>query len=172
MNLQKMKNNTTNPKQFRCCFTGHRPEKLYNSPEHIKELLKDAIEKTIADGYYVFISGMARGVDLWAAELVIEEKKRNPSIKLMCVSPYFGFEKKWNFRDQLTYNYVIKNADYVKYLSDHYSRYCFHTRNTFMVNNCNRVIAAFNGERGGTYNTINYAKNKNLEIINILNHPD
>lgn len=168
-----MENNTTaNPKDFRCCFTGHRPEKLHNSPEHIKELLKKAIEDAISCGYYVFISGMARGVDLWAAELVIEEKKHNPAIKLMCVSPYSGFEKKWSFRDQLEYNYVLRNADYIKYLNSHYTRYCFHTRNTYMVDNSSRIIAAFNGEKGGTYNTINYAKSKNLEIVNILKYPD
>ena len=37
-----------------------------------------------------------------------------------------------------------------------------------MVDTSNRVIAVFNGEKGGTLNTINYAKRKNVEVINLL----
>lgn len=35
----------------RCCFTGHRPEKLSNSEGEVKALLEKAIDNTIADGY-------------------------------------------------------------------------------------------------------------------------
>lgn len=48
-------------------FTGHRPEKLLSSEEVVKEELEQAIRQTITDGFTVFLSGMARGVDLWAA---------------------------------------------------------------------------------------------------------
>ena len=57
-----------------CCFTGHRPEKLGMSETDVKKLLKAEIKKAIDFGYCVFVSGMSRGVDLWAAELVLEEK--------------------------------------------------------------------------------------------------
>jgi uncharacterized phage-like protein YoqJ len=36
----------------------------------IKEALEHEIGAAISDGFYTFISGMARGVDLWAANLV------------------------------------------------------------------------------------------------------
>lgn len=54
----------------RCCFTGHRPEKLTADPEAIKASLAAEIDAAIVDGITVFITGMARGVDMWAAELV------------------------------------------------------------------------------------------------------
>ena len=47
----------------RCCFTGHRPEKLYRSEIAIRADLDQAIRKAITDGFTVFITGMARGVD-------------------------------------------------------------------------------------------------------------
>ena len=47
----------------RCCFTGHRPEKLSGSEQYIKKELEAAIRQAIRDGFVTFISGMARGVD-------------------------------------------------------------------------------------------------------------
>ena len=61
-----------NKKNFRCCFTGHRPNKLVYSEDEIKSLLEKAIEKAISYGYVTFITGMAQGTDIWAAEIVIE----------------------------------------------------------------------------------------------------
>lgn len=49
------------------CFTGHRPEKLTASKDAVIHTLENAIEQAYQDGYRIFISGMARGVALWAA---------------------------------------------------------------------------------------------------------
>ncbi len=49
-------------RRHRCCFTGHRPEKLGAPEAEIKAALTSAIRAAIPDGYSVFISGMARGV--------------------------------------------------------------------------------------------------------------
>mgnify|MGYP003312113691 CR=1 FL=1 len=63
-------------KENSCCFTGHRPEKLSMSEGKVKSALLQEIMKSINDGYNVFISGMARGVDMWAAEIVLELKDK------------------------------------------------------------------------------------------------
>ena len=152
----------------RVCFTGHRPEKLNVSEKEVKDRLKTAIRQAIADGFTTFISGMARGVDMWAAEIVIEERKKNSDIKLVCASPYEGFEKLWSFIEKHRYNSIMKKADCVKYVCEHYSRSCFQIRNVWMVDHSARVIAAYNGESGGTKNTIRYATSKNVEVYNIL----
>lgn len=77
----------------RVCFTGHRPEKL-NQPEKvvIAELEK-AIRQAVADGFTTFISGMARGVDIWAAETVLRLRSDGAPIRLICASPFEGFER-------------------------------------------------------------------------------
>lgn len=80
-------------RKTRVCFTGHRPEKII-TPEHtIKEKLKEEIIKAINEGYFVFISGMARGVDIWAAEIALQLRSNGYAIKLICALPYEGFEK-------------------------------------------------------------------------------
>ena len=79
-----MNDSKSDLKRHRCCFTGHRPEKLGISETRAKVLLKSAIQQAISDGYVTFISGMARGIDLWAAEIVIEEREKNSNIHLVC----------------------------------------------------------------------------------------
>lgn len=49
----------------RVCFTGHRPEKLNKSEAEIVASLEREIRAAITDGFQTFISGMARGVDIW-----------------------------------------------------------------------------------------------------------
>ena len=46
----------------RCCFTGHRPEKINLSQKVIMSALEEEIRRAYADGFYVFISGMATAV--------------------------------------------------------------------------------------------------------------
>ncbi len=151
-----------------CCFTGHRPEKLCIAEKEAKMLLRAAIKRAIDDGFTTFISGMARGIDMWAAELVLDERKENDKIKLICASPYQGFECRWDMKERERYESIINRADAVKHVCAHYSRQCFQLRNVYMVDRSARVIAAYNGESGGTKNTIDYAKRRGVEVINIF----
>ena len=76
-----------------CCFTGHLPEKLSVPAEIVIRKLEDAIEEAFSDGFIFYITGMAKGVDIWAAEAVLQLKKEYPHIKLICAVPFDGFEK-------------------------------------------------------------------------------
>ena len=49
-------------RMHRCCFTGHRPQKLRRSEKEIKADLESAIQQAITDGYTTFITGMAYGL--------------------------------------------------------------------------------------------------------------
>lgn len=53
----------------RCCFTGHRPEKLDMSEKTVKKLLESAINQAVEGGFYTFITGMARGIDMCQVRL-------------------------------------------------------------------------------------------------------
>ena len=116
----------------RCCFTGHRPEKLFLVDEEIIKELEREIKAAIEKGYTTFISGMARGVDIWAAEIVLKLRKKNKELHLICASPYEGFETRWSQDWQKRYKKIIKKADYVKYVSPEYSPACFQIRNEYI----------------------------------------
>lgn len=151
-------------RQHRCCFTGHRPEKL-NMPEtEVIAWLRAEISKAIDDGFVTFISGMARGVDIWAAEIVLQLRDEGLPIHLICASPYEGFERSWGEDWKQRYNDVMCRANIVKYVCQGYSRSCFQIRNEWMVDHSALVLAVFNGEAGGTRNTIKYAQQKGIDI--------
>lgn len=134
----------------------------------VKALLEKAIIQAVEDGFLTFISGMARGVDIWASEIVLDLREENSDIHLICTPPYEGFEKRWSLSEQRLYNTILENADYVKFVSEHYYKACFQVRNIYMVDHSQRVIAAYNGSNGGTRNTIMYANRKGVETINIF----
>lgn len=148
----------------RACFTGHRPEKLTRGEKEIKKDLKAEIIKAAESGIDVFISGMARGVDIWGAQAVLELRKKY-KLKLICACPFKGFEEGRSSEGQQEYRKILKSADKVEFISESYSPACFQKRNIWMVDRSAAVIAVFNGERGGTKNTLRYAKKSAVPIF-------
>lgn len=155
----------TEKRMQRVCFTGHRPEKLTRHEKAIKKDLEKEIRQAVAGGLNVFITGMARGVDIWAAQIVLMLRDEGYDVKLMCVCPYEGFERSWNQEWQKAYREILAAADFVKYVCEGYNRTCFQARNEWMVNHSARVIAVFNGEKSGTKNTIDYAMKVGVPVV-------
>ncbi len=152
-------------KLHRVCFTGHRPEKLRRDAEHIKSDLEREIRQASADGAKVYISGMARGVDIWAAQIVLKLRDEGEAVKLVCACPYDGFERSWSREWAEQYRDVLCRADRVAYISDRYNSACFRRRNEWMVDHASIVIAVFNGERSGTKNTVDYAAKVSVPVV-------
>ena len=86
-----------------CAFTGHRPQNLpfgFREDDErctaLKETLKKQIISLITDENVThFISGMALGVDMYAAEIVLELKKTYPDITLESAIPCETQAAKW-----------------------------------------------------------------------------
>lgn len=152
---------------YRCCFTGHRPEKLQRTDKEIWIDLEQEIHNAIRDGLNVFITGMARGVDIAAAEIVLRLREEGYPIRLICASPYPGFESNWSRTWQTRYGNILTKADLVRYICPRYTKGCFQIRNEWMVNHSARVIAVFNGRPSGTKNTIDYALRQGIPVIKI-----
>ena len=96
--------------KHRCCFTGHRPDKIELGEKEIKPLLEKAIDEAISEGFVTFITGMAMGTDIWAAEIVLDRKKKNKNLHLICALPHPGFESRRNFTEKIRFSKIIKNA--------------------------------------------------------------
>lgn len=151
-----------------CCFTGHRPNKLYADKDEIIKRLDSEIESAIQKGFNSFISGMAPGVDVWAAQRVISFKSKY-DVNLVCAMPFPRFCEKRV--DSTVCSKILSNADIIENISSHYYPSVFQVRNEWMVDRSGLVIAAYNGTKGGTKNTVAYAVRKNVRVINIL-YPD
>lgn len=154
--------NETELRKHRCCFTGHRPEKLGISEQQLRPLLEAAICQAIQDGFITFITGMAKGVDLIAAEIVLEKRSRNPQIRLIAALPYPDFGRHWGGGWTERFQKVLAQVDLVHCTSKIFSYAAYQYRNQWMVDHAALVIAVFNGEAGGTRNTLAYAEEKDV----------
>ena len=156
-----------------CAFTGHRPQKFpwkYVEKDErcveLKTVLSQQIEKMVVAGVTDFYSGMALGVDSWAANAVLELRERNPTIKLHCILPCEEQEIKWTIPAQTRYRMILSEADSVEYVTRFYDRSCMLERNKRLVDYAGYLLAVYNGEwRGGTAATIRYAQKMNRKII-------
>lgn len=154
-------------RMHRCCFTGHRPQKLRRSETEIKADLESAIKQAITDGYTTFITGMAYGVDIWAGQIVVRLRKSNPALHLIAAVPFRGFEDRWSSDWKREYQELLEQADLVKYICPGYNAGAYQRRNEWMVGHSSRVIAVFNGEPSGTKNTIDYAGSRSVNVHQI-----
>lgn len=156
-----------------CCFTGKRPQSFPfrfdetdNDCVNLKNKLYDKIELAIMAGYRNFITGMALGVDTWAAEAVLELKSNYPQIKLICAIPYKDQPVSWTFDQQKRYKNILKQSDEQIILDSQNSKEAYFARNRYMVDNSSLVIAICdNPPTGGTAYTIRYAKSLNKKIV-------
>lgn len=154
----------------RCCFTGHRPQKMRVSESELRLLIETAVEDAINRDFLTFISGMAIGYDIIAAETVLILRKQNPHIHLICALPHPEFEKRWHMEWQHRYHRILSQADLIKVVSPCYSLASYQRRNEWMVSKSSFVIAAYNGTPGGTRNTIEFAKMNHVPV-HMLNIP-
>ena len=111
-----------------CGFTGHRPQRFpwrfhETAPAcaALKAALKEQVLLLTRSGTTDFYSGMALGVDTWAAEAVLELRGKYPSIKLHCVLPCKNQDAKWNAAAKETYQTILAQADSIQYVSQFYN---------------------------------------------------
>jgi len=158
-----------------CSFTGYRPEKFVFKSEtddrctNLKFRLCSEIEKLIFKGYTEFITGMARGVDIWAAEMVLHlSRSFYPNINLYAAVPYPKQSESWYNWEKDRYNEVLNLCKGVFIIEEYYTPKSMRKRNAFLVNHATSMIAVYDGKSGGTASTLNMANKKNIEIINII----
>lgn len=148
-----------------CAFTGHREL----GADFSKSRMKKQIQLLIQRGVEVFYDGMAQGFDLLAAEALLALKKKYPQVKLIACIPFYGQEKNYSEKDKSRYAKVLKKADEQVLLSERYYNGCFLTRDRYMADRADVLLAYYTKNTGGTAYTVSYfARRKpDAEIINV-----
>ena len=157
-----------------CCFTGPRPQHLpWGTNEEdprcvrLKFELRCALEGLIHEGWRNFIGGMAIGCDMYFAEAVLELKREHPDVTLEAAIPCGGQPERWSREQRLRYNRLLDRCDAVTVLQINYSPDCMQRRNRYMVDRSSLLLACHNGRPGGTMNTLRYAMEQGVKIIQI-----
>lgn len=148
-----------------CCVTGHRDIPA-DEAAYVKEALRREIEKAVDDGFTVFLSGFADGVDQYFAEAVLELQAKNPGLKLIAALPYR--KRVDSLRQNGHTNALLDACAEVIIIQEEYRPNVYSKRNRYMVEHADRVIAVYDGrEKGGTVKTIRYAHQFRKELREI-----
>lgn len=145
-------------------FTGHRPQKLpfgFDEADprcvDFKRRLCNSIEMMILEGYTHFISGGALGMDMYAAEAVLTLREQYPEITLEIAIPHDGQTAKWPQSLRNRAERIREEADVITWIAHEYTKRCLFDRNYYMVSHCSVLLACFDGQPGGTAQTIETA---------------
>lgn len=150
--------------------TGPRPGKPWSFPygeSKAKQLITSWLLHQLADVCPDKArTGMALGVDQWFAELCIKL-----DIPFVADVPFEGQELAWPLESQQKYWEIRDKACDVVIVSERPVRMTNYEitermfkRNEHIVNNCDLLLAVWNGARGGTANCVNYARQVDREI--------
>ncbi len=155
------------------CFSGYRPEKLpwgRNEDDRRCAALKKRLYAAICDaceaGYEHFICGMARGVDFFACEAVLAVRAAEyPCLTLEAAIPYPTQADAWSDEERERWDSLVARCDFETVVQQGYAPGCMQRRNRYMVDHSARLIAVFDGQEGGTKNTVDYARRHGVEVV-------
>ena len=146
-----------------CCVTGHRDIPA-DKMEYVARQLEQEVELAIQEGYTHFISGFARGADLLFARAVAVQKDKGAKLALEAAIPYRG---RLHSREE-GFQQLLGRCDRITVVSEEYFPGCYMRRNRYMVDKAQRVVAVYDGRKGGgTGATVAYAKkiSRQLRVI-------
>lgn len=157
-------------------LTGHRPQRIggynYYSPLNlaIATKIRNHLLSYLKQGIKVHaISGMALGADTIYALVVLKLKRQGYNITLEAAIPCANHPDNWPVSSQVMWRDIVNQADKVTYVSNEsYKPYLMQKRNEFMVDSSNELLSVWDGSTtGGTYNCIQYAKQKEVNIVQV-----
>ncbi len=148
-----------------CCFTGHR--QLGGKASSLRKQLDFQVQRCIDAGLTEFRCGGALGFDTLAALAVLQAKKKHPFIRLVMMIPCKDQDKGWSEENRRLYQQILQQADQVNVLAEHYYRGCMYVRNRALVDGSQICIAYLCKREGGTAMTVDYARKKQVTVINL-----
>lgn len=153
-------------KHITVCFTGHRKEKFLDTPLHSEKVTLCAVKTLLtlmtADAYdrgaRYFITGMAKGVDLWAGEILLYMKRFLSDVHIIAAVPQPDHEKSFYGSERKLLFDIAYAADAAICTSPCYTKWCFHKRNDYMLAHSSALLGVLHTNAGGTAYTIGKAK--------------
>ena len=160
------------PDGHTCAFTGHRPQNLpfrFNESDKRCIALKKQLRKLIVQlieqhNVTHFISGMAIGVDMYAAEIVLDLRAKYPHITLESAIPCETQATKWSEPLRDRYFKIAERCDKETMLQTQYTPDCMQKRNRYMVDQADVLLAVWDGTPSGTGSTVQYAKTQGKTV--------
>ena len=154
-----------------CCFSGPRPQNYPWGEDRereraIAQRLREEIVRAIARGYRHFISGMAAGIDLLAAAIVVRLREEMPEagIVLEAAVPFPSQPRRWRAETRRAYVRLLGQCD-MHLIADAFSVAAYRERDRYMVDSSSLLIAVQGKPDGGTARTVAYAREAGRESV-------
>lgn len=136
-------------------LTGHRPDKLggygHDAAKRVDAVARFVLSALAPDKV---ISGMALGWDQAGARAAVDL-----GVPLVVAVPFAGQESRWPDASRAEYARLLSLAQEIRIISSGpYASWKMQRRNEWMVDNCNLLVALWDGTTGGTRNCVEYAR--------------
>ena len=106
-------------------------------------------------------------MDMFAAEAVVELREEFPEMILEMVSPFDAQAEKWPPELRVRHDRLFELADITTATGHEYTKGAMFTRNRYLVTNADVLLAAYDGQPGGTAMTCDLARKNNVKVIEI-----
>jgi len=158
-------------RRISCSFTGHR-DLTQDEVYAVVPKLKTTVQYLVSMGVKEFHTGGARGFDTLAATVVYDLKRMNNDIKLILELPYKNQTRGWSEKEKRFYDFLLENADDVNYYGENPQNYyqavqSLYKRNRAMIDKSYYCVCYLVKDEGGAAYTVNYAKKRDANIINL-----
>ncbi|MFR9543929.1 MAG: SLOG family protein, partial [Rikenellaceae bacterium] len=116
-----------------------------------------------------FLSGMAQGFDMIAAEAVLKLRDEYDDVELIAVIPFEGQADNFSYEDQKRYDRILDEVDQIIVTSPTYSgTRVYFVRNNYLADNASYIIAYSDGNGRGTTYTLQRAIEGGAKSHNIF----
>jgi uncharacterized phage-like protein YoqJ len=142
----------------RVLITGYKATELgifslkHPGIEIIKKALKKQLTALMDEGLeWVIVSGQW-GIEIWAAEAVLELREEYKHLRLAIITPFLEQEENWKEDKKKLYQTILAKANYVNSVtkSKYSGPWQFKEKNTFLLRNSDGMILVYDEENEGS----------------------
>ena len=157
-----------------CCIVGHQPANLpFGCSEkdircvRLKESLETEIRKMIQNGTYHFMCPMNLGAELYAAEIIEQVQKDNPSVTITAVLPYETQAEDWAEPGRDRFFETVQHSTEEVFTSRRYDDTCIAKNLEYMLGFSDELVAVWNGSPGNVEYAVREANRRGIPVIQI-----
>lgn len=112
--------------------------------KELTSLMDEGLEWIVVSGQW--------GVELWAAEAVLDLKGTYPHLKLAVITPFLEQEEHWSEEKQEWYRSLLRRADYVNSVtkSKYDGPWQFRAKDQFLLRNTDGLLLLYDEEKEGS----------------------
>lgn len=141
-----------------CVITGYKPHELgifsvnHPSIEILKYSLRNKIVQSMDEGIEWFVISGQTGIELWAADVILDLKKEGYPAKLAVLIPFLNQEEKYPDPVKTDYHRIMEEADFSDAISkkNYENPAQFRQKNVFLVSNSSGCLIVYDEESPGS----------------------